>query len=53
MNEGMECFEEMFTMHAVTTLCGVCVTRLPDKFDDSFTSTKDLYRSPSQLCFTK
>jgi len=30
--------------------CGALVTRLQDTFDDSFTSTRGLYRSPSQLC---
>jgi hypothetical protein len=30
-----------------------CVTMLPDRVDDSFTSTIRLYLSPSQLCLIK
>jgi len=41
--------EQMCTLHAVVVLCIVFVTMLPDRVDDSFTSTICLYLSPSQL----
>jgi len=34
-------------------LCIVFVTMLPDTVDDSSTSTRCLYLSPSQLCLIK
>jgi len=37
-------------LHAGVMLCIVFVTMLPDRVDDSFTSTTCLYLSPSQLC---
>ncbi len=46
-------FEEMCTLHAVIMLCSIFVTMLPDMFDDSFTGTRGLHRSPSQLCLIK
>jgi hypothetical protein len=45
--------EQMCTLHAGVMLCIVCVTMLPDRVDDSFTSTICLYLSPSQLCLKK
>jgi hypothetical protein len=38
------------TWHPTCKWSGSFVTRLPDTVDDSFTSTRGLYRSPSQLC---
>jgi hypothetical protein len=46
-------FEEMCTLHVGVMLCIVFVTVLPDRVDDSFTSTICLYLSPSQLCLIK
>ena len=43
-------FEEMCTLHAGVMLCIVFVTMLPDRVDNSSTSTICLYLSPSQLC---
>ena len=39
-------FEEMCSLHAVVMLCIVFLTMLPDRVDDSFTSTICLYISP-------
>jgi len=44
---------ELCTLHAGVMLCIVFVTMLPDRVDDSFTSTICLYLSPSQLCLIK
>ena len=49
-SDGGGACEQMCTMHAGVMLCIVCVTMLPDRVDDSFTSTICLYLSPSQLC---
>ena len=46
----------MCTMHAVIMLCSIFVTMLPDMFDDSadsFTGTRGLHCSQSQLCLIK
>jgi hypothetical protein len=45
--------KEMGTLHAGVMLCIVFITMLPDRVDDSFTSTIRLYLSPSQLCLIK